>query len=565
VRAFSVKLFQPAAGFCVLVGLQACMTTANPIMNSQPPVVQCGDILSVELSPYCEVVNIGNDGLIITGTILGADATYENGRVLIDDDGVIAAVGCDVSSHSLAASASTLSCPGSIISPGFINPHDHIQFTHQWPSPPTDERSEHRHQWRLGLDGHSAVAFEAATVPEQIAWGELRQILSGTTSMAGMGGVPGLVRNLEHETFNELKNQAPAFTTVFPLGDPTGERLTVGCDYPALVAKADYENAHSFQAHLAEGVDANANNEIRCITGRQERSIDVTDRPTAFVHFVGATAADVQFVSNNNISVVWSPRSNMSLYGHTADVSLYKTLGVNVALSTDWIYSGSMNMLREMNCAASLSREYLDNRITDYDLWSMATQNAAESFALESSLGSIAVGQIADIAIFSVVETGNPFSQIIHADVTDVLLVLRAGDPIVGSPEIIALLSPNPAQCSQIPETLTCGQRIAVCSDREHGLDLEAVVAANASSYPLMSCSDVPPNEPTCKPSWPNQFDGRRLLGVDDDGDGIENHVDNCPSLFNPPRPMDVRQPDADNDGIGDSCDNQPFGGIDTR
>ncbi len=198
MRAFSAKLFQSVAGFCVLLALQACVSTSKLTTITQPPVVQCNDDVSVDALPYCEILDIGDAGLIIAGTILGTDATYENGRVLIDENGVIAAVGCDVSSHDLAETASTLSCPGNIISPGFINPHDHIQFTHQWPSPATDERSEHRHQWRLGLDGRSAVTFEAATVPEQIAWGELRQILSGTTSVAGMGGVPGLVRNLEH-------------------------------------------------------------------------------------------------------------------------------------------------------------------------------------------------------------------------------------------------------------------------------------------------------------------------------------------------------------------------------
>lgn len=548
-----------------LIALQACVATVERPLAGEPEVIHCAAAATTSASQQCAVVATGNAGLIIVGTILASDAIYQNGSVLIDGNGIIAAVACNVSGHELAESASVLECPGGIVSPGFINPHDHILFTHQWPSPPSTERAEHRHQWRLGLAGRSKVAYEAATLEEQVAWGEIRQILSGTTSMAGMGGFPGLVRNLENDSLHGLANQAPAFTTVFPLGDQAGQMLSMGCDYPQLVEISNYANAHSFQAHVAEGVDASANNEISCVTGQQIGAIDVTDKPTAFVHFVGANAADAQFVKEKNISVVWSPRSNMSLYGHTADVSLYKTLGVNVALSTDWIYSGSMNMLRELSCAASFSREYLDNRITDYDLWSMATSNAAESFALQNTLGSIAIGQIADIAIFSAGDEINPYTQIVKADVTDVLLVLRAGEPLVGMPDVIAALSSNPAQCTHLPAALACGREITVCTSNEHASNLNAIIAANPDSYPLMSCTTTPPGEPSCVPDWPGQFDGRRLAGIDDDGDGIKNSADNCPNTFNPLRPMDSHQPDWDNDGLGDSCDNRPFDNIETR
>lgn len=565
MSVFNSRNARPTVVVFTLIALQACVATVERPISGEPEVIRCADVAMTSKSQQCEVSATGSGGLIIVGTILASDAIYENGSMLIDGNGIIAAVGCDVSKHDLAESASVLECPGGIVSPGFINPHDHILFTHQWPSPPALERAEHRHQWRLGLAGRNKVAYEAATLDEQVAWGELRQILSGTTSMAGMGGFPGLVRNLDSDSLNGLVDQAPAFTTVFPLGDPAGKMLTTGCDYPALVDVSAYENAHSFQAHVAEGVDASANNEISCVTGQQAGGIDVTDKPTAFVHFVGASAADALLVKEKNISVVWSPRSNMSLYGHTADVSLYKTLGVNVALSTDWIYSGSMNMLRELSCAASYSRQYLDNRITDYDLWSMATSNAAESFALQNSLGSIAIGQVADLAIFSAGNEINPYAQIVQSDVTDVLLVLREGQPLVGMPDVIAALSPNPAQCTRLPAALACGREVAVCTSNEHASDLGAIIAANPDSYPLMSCTTTPPGEPTCDPSWPGQFDGRRISGSDDDGDGIENSADNCPTIFNPLRPMDSRQPDWDNDGLGDSCDNRPFGNIETR
>ena len=48
--------------------------------------------------------------------------------------------------------------------------------------------------------------------------------------------------------------------------------------------------------------------------------------------------------------------------------------------------------------------------------------------------------------------------------------------------------------------------------------------------------------------------------GSDSDGDGIANASDNCPTVFNPIRPMDGgAQADDDSDGAGDACDPCPI------
>lgn len=389
--------------------------------HAYPPVVHCPLESKNANAQDCFIAQPGDSNKILVATILAADAVYRNGSLLIAADGRIVEIGCDVTTRPEAVSATVLHCPRGIISPGFINPHDHIRFTQDYPSRPSAERFEHRHQWRLGLDGHNKVPYQPATVDEQIAWGELRQLLAGTTAMAGQGGVPGFVRNLEDGALDEGLMRAPAFTTVFPLGDAAGTMLSSGCDYPALVATEQYRDAGSFQAHVAEGVDDNAANEVGCITGRVAGSVDVSIVPSAFVHFVGAQASDAKFVQDNDISIIWSPRSNMSLYGHTANVSLYQTLGVNIALSTDWIYSGSMNSLRELQCAASFSNQYLEARFSDYELWKMVTVNAAKAFALEDEIGSLAAGHFADVVIFDAAGDSNqdPFHRIVTASERD--------------------------------------------------------------------------------------------------------------------------------------------------
>jgi hypothetical protein len=107
---------------------------------------------------------------------------------------------------------------------------------------------------------------------------------------------------------------------------------------------------------------------------------------------------------------------------------------------------------------------------------------------------------------------------------------------------------------------LACGEDIAVCMNSDMGGDLSAILAANQESYPLMSCGAVPAGEPSCVPSWPGQFDGMTSRRVDSDGDGVINDIDNCPKVFNPPRPMDGnQQADWDQDRVGDACDEYPL------
>ena len=83
------------------------------------------------------------------------------------------------------------------------------------------------------------------------------------------------------------------------------------------------------------------------------------------------------------------------------------------------------------------------------------------------------------------------------------------------------------------------------------------------ATYPAFFC-DVPADEPTCVParsisvSQSGIYDGT-VTSADTDGDGVLNEADNCPRVFNPPRPGLGVQSDTDADGMGDPCDPCPF------
>jgi len=99
----------------------------------------------------------------------------------------------------------------------------------------------------------------------------------------------------------------------------------------------------------------------------------------------------------------------------------------------------------------------------------------------------------------------------------------------------------------------------------EIGSTYATLSGSNASMYPLFSCGAPPTNEPTCTPSRPNSVSMSTIFtgtvsATDSDGDGIPDATDNCPTVWNPIRPMDNgKQPDADGDGMGDVCDPCPL------
>ena len=144
----------------------------------------------------CDVDSGSGGALLIQGDVMGYDTVYQGGAVLVEDD-IITCVGCDCLSELAAATATVITCPGEAISPGLVNAHDHLGWTHQYPATWGTERYEHRHDWRRGARGHSRVSPGNSGNTANRAWGELRQLMSGTTSIAGSGSADGFLRNLD--------------------------------------------------------------------------------------------------------------------------------------------------------------------------------------------------------------------------------------------------------------------------------------------------------------------------------------------------------------------------------
>lgn len=492
------------------------------------------------------------------------DSILHAGEVLVDSKGIIQCAACDCSSAPNASSASVVTCANGVISPGLINPHDHITYANNGPGgtnpPPATERWEHRNDWRIGENGHDKITTNSGASQKVVEYAELRFVMSGVTSGATSGGEAGLMRNLDKAALLGGLPLQPVDFDTFPLGDSNGTELTSGCGYPTPNTKANVQKDTAYLPHVSEGIGLAAENEFVC-----EDTPGVDDiilSQDALIHAVGLDAKDAAAAKSAGVKIIWSPRSNLSLYGNTAMVTMLDMSGLPIALGTDWIPSGSMNILRELACADSFNTTYLNKYFSDADLWRMVTLNAAFAVAGSDVLGVLGPGHVADIAIFDGT-TDKDYRAILNGKPETVVLVLRGGKVLYGDDGIVS----DPDIGGQNCETLdVCGvsKRACVAQDLNNGDTLASIQAAGSAYYPLFFCGQDPTNEPSCVPFRGDAKYGATYTGMvtasDSDGDGIDDAMDDCPHVFNPIRPMDGNaQADADGDGEGDACDPCPL------
>jgi hypothetical protein len=508
-------------------------------------------------SGTCSVTD-GTSGKLLRGTVLAPNEVLHRGEVLVDDTGTIVCASCDCSAAPGYAQATVVACADGVISPALINPHDHITYANNAPVTHGTERYDHRAEWANGLNGHAYLNYNSSASTAVQEFAELRFVMGGAVSLIAAGGKKGLARNFDvnDPTLFEGLLLQPVDSDTFPLDDSSGILLSSGCDYgSSRTTHEDVLGVHAYVPHLAEGVGPEARNELVC-TNDQHTSYDLMEPPTALIHGIAALASDVEPLRADQTRLIWSPRSNISLYGNTAPVTLYDALGVPIALGTDWVVSGSMNLLRELKCADSFNTTYLAKHFSDGDLWRMVTYNAAWSAGVSDFVGALKPGYAADITIFDGA-TSKDYRAVIDAGVEDVVLVLRGGTVLYGDDALVA----DPAIGGQACETLdTCGRAKRACVAQDIGgtTTLASVRAAGETYYPLFFCkTDVPTDEPTCTPYRSEYPNG--ITSTDQDGDGVDDAVDDCPTIFNPIRPVDNgQQADSDGDGVGDACDRCP-------
>jgi cytosine/adenosine deaminase-related metal-dependent hydrolase len=535
------------AGSSATAGANAAGDTSQPGASPRPPIVTCPQNPAPQA---CTAHGDSRRGVRIKGTLLEPLVTRERGVLALDANGNISCAACDCGD---AGGALVIDCPDLVVSPGFVNLHDHLGYAGTAPIPHPGELYQHRNDWRLGEHGHTALEFTGGATTAQILAQELRMVMSGATSIVGAGGRRGFLRNLEAAGQSQGILPGEIVAQTFPLDDASGAVDSAACSFGKAPDTAAIASApQAYVAHVGEGTDQRAQDELQCALG----PLNLLGENSAVVHAMALSRTAAQRLAEQGASVVWSPRSNLDLYGSTAPVALLSSLGVRVALGTDWLASGSMNLQRELACARDYDAAVLGGYFDAYQRWRMVTENAAWALGLEQRFAALCPGLVGDVVVFRA-QGEDAYASAVEAGAANVLLVLRQGTPLYGDAELVRAFRDGEA-CETMD---VCGAPQRVCT-LETGSSLTEIRSKGEAVYPLFSC-ETPPDEPHCQalvrrecPAGETDCEPPPPLpgfdSADADQDGISDLRDDCP------RVPDPDQADDDQDGRGDACDACP-------
>ena len=404
---------------------------------------------------------------LISGRVVLSDGSARQ-RYLLIENGKIKWI-----SRSKPPAAFTKGCkfietgPQDWIFPGLIDLHTHTSYhlLPLWHSPRAPFNN--RHVWRNDTDYKNDVSGVNRSLrplshyrASKTAYSELQALAGGSTLIeqphplkqgAALSGTllcrsTGSARELGLENGKTIKSYVDFFkpSEKNGTGRPTVSRYR---DNPPYIEdyRDNREKYHAVLVHIAEGrsgygsyrgADPYTRAEFEAFMAHDAmRDIEAVKAvPLSIVHGSGIdpdNTAHIDFLTKRNISVIWSPASNMILYDDSIDAGKLVDNGVNVVLGSDWSPSGSKHVWEE----AKFARFFLSaigSKFSDVDIFKMVTKNAARSVAL-NSFGEIAEGKAADFFILnSPIESDNALEVFFATQDKDVTATIVGGLPVYG-------------------------------------------------------------------------------------------------------------------------------------
>ena len=288
-----------------------------------------------------------------------------------------------------------------------------------------------RDQWAKGdtyrklVTGPMKVlAHTPEYVPAIVRYVEAKCLVAGTTTSQGIAlssysGIQrfykGIVRNVEQTDEDELP-----------------EAGTHIADVEAKDRAKFLKRLESFDClllHLSEGTDEAAREHFLALQAP-------TEMGRSRARWPGSTASRSRrrtstVLAKAGASMVWSPLSNLLLYGKTADRAWRRAPEFSTALGPDWSPSGSKNLLGELKLAR-LVDSVNGGGLSDVDLIALATRNPAKILRWDEHLGSIEAGKRADLLVVSGAG-GDAHAHLFTRSEHDVELVVVNGVPRYGA------------------------------------------------------------------------------------------------------------------------------------
>jgi 5-methylthioadenosine/S-adenosylhomocysteine deaminase len=336
---------------------------------------------------------------------------------------------------------------GGTVFPGLIELHNHIAYNllPLWQVP---KCYTNRDTWGNSPEYHQKVTAPMKTIgeatdllPALVRYVECKALVGGVTTTQGIAlfsapGVRryyrGIVRNVE-ETGDPQLPEAGSRIADVQASDPQ-----------AFLTELQHKTC--LLLHLSEGTDDAAHKHFEALQLPGGAGWAITPA-LAGIHCVALKPPDFEIMASHGASMVWSPFSNLLLYGHTADVAAAAAAGTaaapfKIGLGSDWSPSGSKSLFGELKAARVYSQGN-GNLLSDEQLVRMATLEAAEILGWDKVVGSLEVGKRADLVVVAGQDDGAPVSPLFTGDERTVQLVVINGTPRYGTPALMATDGPG--------------------------------------------------------------------------------------------------------------------------
>jgi len=408
------------------------------------------------------------DITVVHGRVVHRDG-HHAWRYIIIEDGFIQSV--ERRKPDLDDDDATFIFTKGYIFPGLIDLHTHLTYNllPLWEG--AKSQFSNRFEWRKDPDYEESFKppYRALKDPEtdpqiqegRILFDEMQAVAGATTLILQSGSIDSDI--------NDLSQRMVVRGTGYPedLEIDNGKRIMTANDIftprktmppkpnkrviERFVKKRDTETLQAFIPHMAEGrtgflrdhgIDTYSRDEFEAFMELDIFSDpdDTLKPPIALIHNSGMDPLDedhIDFMKTWNMGIVWSPVSNLLLYGDTLDVDTLMDEEINIALGSDWSPSGSKHVLDE----ARMARYYLDeigSDITNVDIFQMMTVNAADMIDLPH-MGEIKEGNVADLFILDDAEDPklNAMDALFNTPVEHISLVLIRGKAVYGDEHMI--------------------------------------------------------------------------------------------------------------------------------
>ena len=391
--------------------------------------------------------NVHSGAYVLQGRIVpmtGEADVINEGHMLVKDGMIEAVWENEVPNDIQLTNVPVLQTNGTIY-PGMLDLHNHLHYNQAplWdmtPHLPENNRNawggyNNRYEWKNHPDYSEQVTKPKMLVHSGPYWNmesqamkyiEMKSLVGGATAAQGGPSNPDdsyatvLSRNIEDYNFgrDEIHTKVTELTS-----DYVGNHIKTGNASGELDA---------WFIHIAEGVDEQSRAEFDILV---QNNLLVGE--LVLIHGVALGQQEFAQMANVGATLVWSPLSNLLLYGQTADIAAAKAAGVHITLAPDWAPSGSKSPLHELKVADLWDDEMLGDIFTDYEMVQMVTSGAAIATNWDNEVGTLEAGKAADFVVVDNIHA-NPYRNLINAVDPDVRLTVVGGLAVYGDEDLMA-------------------------------------------------------------------------------------------------------------------------------